>query len=278
MEMAVRDINVSVRTEAIRVLVALDLSGDLNDADEGKKLALGCLLFDRDVRIRKAIAVLVKNWCDEDVSELEKEIAEEEQQLQQGPTTSNKGKRSVVKKTRKAPNRRGRDLAEDDVQEEESDADMQSDEDAAEEERAGDAESRYVEIKVLIQTILSFSDRLSVSEPEPTQGAPQGTQTQVQKDRTFYMALRNTVVPTGAHASTAAETLSGTDWSIIQDWKVMVEFLAMDHATNRDDGKRWALSQEEERFFMDFVTVILQGAAESKKVGQYMPAPLPFCS
>ena len=272
MEMAVRDVSIPVRVEAIKVLISLDASGFLSDEDEDKREGLGCLLFDRDIKVRKAISGLLKNWYDERVTDMKAQVAEERER-QPGATTGAKGKaaaKEVVK--RKAPAKRGR-RDEDEEQDQEGDEDQanDSDEELSEEEPAdiSDLEDRFVELKVLASMILGFSTRLQRStESQGSQGEITGTQTQqAQKahDQQVLAALASVTTARDTHATVAAETFWNTDLEAIHDWSSMIEYLAIDHSTSRDEGKVWALEEEQETFFLDMLAVVVAKAVTGGK-------------
>lgn len=271
MEMAVRDISVPVRVEAIKVLISLDTSGFLSDEDEEKREGLGCLLFDRDPKVRKAVSGLVRSWYDERVEDLKAQVVEErEREAPAGPAKQ----KAAKKPKRKAPKKRN---ADDDEAEAEAEAVDDSGEDEAEDDATDNAnrEERFIEMKVLASMLMGFSSRLERSSNVPDSQAAPATQTQTQqaqaqRDRQLLAALASVTTPLHTHATVAAETLWNTDLEAVHDWHSMIAFLAVDHSTSKDEGKLWALEPEQETFFLDFATVVVTKAVsgeKSKKVG-----------
>ena len=272
MEMAVRDVSIPVRVEAIKVLISLDASGFLSDEDEDKREGLGCLLFDRDIKVRKAISGLLKNWYDERVTDMKAQVVEERERQPAGAAGA-KGK-AVAKKAakRKPPTKRGR-RDEDEEQDEEGGEGVAYDSDGelSEDEPAdiSDLEDRFVELKVLATMILGFSTRLQRStDPQGSQGEIGGTQTQQSQkahDQQVLAALASVTTARDTHATVAAETFWNTDLEAIHDWSSMIEYLAIDHSTSRDEGKVWALEEEQETFFLDMLAVVVAKAVTGGK-------------
>jgi hypothetical protein len=274
MEMAVRDICVPVRVEAIKVLISLDASGFLSDEDEERRESLGCLLFDREPKIRKAVSGLVRNWYNERTEDLKALAAEEhERNAPQGAAAKTK----VPKKPkRKAPKKRNVDAEEDEdeaIEDEDGEPEDEAAEDDAEAEAdvEDDREQRFIEMKVLASMLMGFSSRLErPTDLQDSQLAAPATQTQTQqkqaqRDRELLAALASVTTPLHTHATVAAETFWNTDIQAVHDWESMIAFLAVDHSTSKDEGKLWALEPEQETFFLDFATVVVTKAVSGEK-------------
>ena len=273
MEMAVRDISVPVRVEAIKVLISLDASGFLSDEDEEEREGLGCLLFDRDPKVRKAISGLLRNWYNERTEELKAQVAEEQER---NAPEGSAAKKKNVKKTpkRKPPKKRNVDEMDDvEGENDEPAEDEDEDEDGIEGTATdhADCEERFIEMKVLASMLMGFSSRLERSSvPQDSQISAPGTQTQTQqaqaqRDRQLLAALASVTTPLHTHATVAAETFWNTDLQSVHDWRSMIAFLAVDHSTSKDEGKLWALEPEQETFFLDFATVVVTKAVSGEK-------------
>lgn len=81
-EMAARDIDSRVRSQAVRVLCALEELGKLEDENPEKRQQAAALIFDREPKIRRAIAPLIKSLLETrnaELSEGQSLSAEEEQ-------------------------------------------------------------------------------------------------------------------------------------------------------------------------------------------------------
>ncbi|WVF68116.1 hypothetical protein IAT40_002879 [Kwoniella sp. CBS 6097] len=64
-EMALRDVDLSVRVTAIHVITAIDETGILADEDEGQREKLSRLIFDPEYKIRKAMGKFIFNLWEE---------------------------------------------------------------------------------------------------------------------------------------------------------------------------------------------------------------------
>ncbi|KAL7422630.1 cohesin complex subunit [Cryptotrichosporon argae] len=71
-EMALRDVDTSIRVNALKVITTIDETGVLQDEDEGQETreSVARLLFDVEPRVRRAVAPFVKNLWDERVAKL----------------------------------------------------------------------------------------------------------------------------------------------------------------------------------------------------------------
>ncbi|GHJ88769.1 hypothetical protein NliqN6_5171 [Naganishia liquefaciens] len=69
-DMAIRDIDIRIRIQAIRVLCQLDAAGVLQDEEEEQRYHIACLVFDKEPRIRKAVAGLIKSMWEEQCEEM----------------------------------------------------------------------------------------------------------------------------------------------------------------------------------------------------------------
>lgn len=72
-EMALRDIDLSVRVTALGVVTAIDKSGVLADEDEDQREQVARLVFDREPRIRKAVGSYLHGLWREAVETLDSE-------------------------------------------------------------------------------------------------------------------------------------------------------------------------------------------------------------
>lgn len=83
-EMAARDIDGRVRSQAVRVLCALEELGKLEDENPEKRKQAAALIFDREPKIRKAVAPLIKSLLETrnaELSEGQQVGADEEQYI-----------------------------------------------------------------------------------------------------------------------------------------------------------------------------------------------------
>ena len=69
-DMAIRDIDLRIRIQAIHVLCQLDAAGVLQDEEEEQRYHIACLVFDKEPRIRKAIAGLIRSMWEEQCEEM----------------------------------------------------------------------------------------------------------------------------------------------------------------------------------------------------------------
>lgn len=69
-DLAIRDIDLRIRIQAIHVLCQLDASGVLQDEEEEQRYHIACLVFDKEPRIRKAVAGLIKSMWEEQCEEM----------------------------------------------------------------------------------------------------------------------------------------------------------------------------------------------------------------
>lgn len=277
MEMAVRDLSVPVRVESIRVLTLLDASGFLSDEDEEKREGLGCLMFDKEPKVRKVVAALLKNWYFERVEDMKAQVREERdaqgENRERGKPRKAIQARAARAKRRTRQNREeeeedhdDEDVEGNDEDEDVSDQDMEQ----VEDDDGLEHEGRMVEFKVLASMLVDFSTRLDQSssdlELDGIQSQTQPTDTQSNSTaKSFLAALVSITSPLNTHATVGADLFWNNDVEAARDWEGLVEFLTMDHSTSKEEGKRWALEYEEEGFLLDFLTVIVTKALGTDK-------------
>ena len=69
-DMAIRDIDLRIRIQAIHVLCQLDAAGVLQDEEEEQRYHIACLVYDKEPRIRKAVAGLIRSMWEEQCEEM----------------------------------------------------------------------------------------------------------------------------------------------------------------------------------------------------------------
>jgi cohesin complex subunit SA-1/2 len=70
-EMALRDVDLSVRVNAISVITQIDKTGILADEDEGQRTKVARLVFDAEPRVRRAIGAFMRGLWEEKAQKLQ---------------------------------------------------------------------------------------------------------------------------------------------------------------------------------------------------------------
>lgn len=235
-DMAVRDIDLRIRIQAIHVLCQLDASGVLQDEEEEQRYHMACLVFDREPRIRKAVGGLIRSMWEEQVEEMKSKDESE-------PVAGKKKKRAKQ--------------AEDD--EEDVDELMRE-----REQRIG--------WKTLASLLIQLSNQLSASQQDTqSEDEDTGTASQAQRAREVLSSVSSqSAFSMDTHASIAVDAL----WSeipIVQDAEGLLAFLAADQSVLEKEERPWALDEEEQTFLLKMLVAggrKMIDADKQKRVGR----------
>lgn len=225
--MAVRDIDLRIRIQAIHVLCQLDASGVLQDEEEEQRYHIACLIFDKEPRIRKAVGSLIKSMWEEQVEEMK---------------TKDESEPVVAKKTKKG---RGRPAADNDDETEEQD---ENDEQLTERDHR-------IGWKTLASLLMQLSNQLSASQRDEMTdltGSAEDThttQSQVQRAREVLSSVSQFTSAMDTHASIAVEAL-WNEIPLVQDCETLLSFVAADQSVLEKEERPWALDDDEQTFLL----------------------------
>lgn len=218
-DMAVRDIDLRIRIQAIHVLCQLDASGVLQDEEEEQRYHMACLVFDREPRIRKAVAGLIRSMWEEQVEEMKTKDESE----------------PVVAGGKKKKSRAARQADED---EQDADADEWMHE-----------RDQRIGWKTLASLLIQLSNQLSASQQE-TQLDDTTTASQAQRAREILSSVSSqSAFSMDTHASIAVDAL-WAEIPVVQDAEHLLAFLAADQSVLEKEERPWALDEDEQTFLL----------------------------
>lgn len=239
--MAVRDIDLRIRIQAIHVLCQLDASGVLQDEEEEQRYHMACLVFDREPRIRKAVGGLIRSMWEEQVEEMKSKDESE-------PVVAAGKKKKRAKQ------------AEED---EEDDAD----------ELMREREQR-IGWKTLASLLIQLSNQLSASQQDTQpEDDDMGTASQAQRAREILSSVSSqSAFSMDTHASIAVDAL-WTEIPIVQDAEELLAFLAADQSVLEKEERPWALDEEEQTFLLKMLVAGGRKMIDADKHKRVGPSP-----
>jgi cohesin complex subunit SA-1/2 len=265
MEMATRDIDTGIRVSAVQVLCAMDKIGLLSDDEDDRREKLGWLIYDKEARIRKAVASFVRSMWQDEVDEL-KERAKE-----RGHKAKNVGGQRRANKKQKGKKKAAPTAEKDDSELSNLDEDEELDVGL---EGNDDLKEHFVGLKALASLLGRFSDQLSQSDKAKPKDSilednDEGMEDVATKRAKELLASIKTVTSDAEkHAWVAVDAL----WNEVhplQDWEKLVKYLSIDHTSSDITDEVWALEEEEETFMIEAMLAVLrktEDVAKGKKV------------
>lgn len=235
-DMAVRDIDLRIRIQAIHVLCQLDASGVLQDEEEEQRYHMACLVFDREPRIRKAVAGLIRSMWEEQVEEVKSKDESE-------PVAGKKKKRA-----------------------------KQAEDEAEDVEELSREREQRIGWKTLSALLIQLSNQLSASQQGIQPEDEEGTASQAQRAREVLSSVSSqSAFSMDTHASIAVDAL----WSeipVVQDAKGLLAFLVADQSVLEKEERPWALEEEEQTFLLKMLVAggrKMIDADKHKRVGPF---------
>ncbi len=258
MEMAARDIDTAIRVYAVHVLSAMDRIGLLADMardEDDRRDRMGWLVYDREVKVRRAVAGFVKGlWADE------VEVIKEQAMDRQGGGRQ-RGRKGRAGKGKKQANGRA---AHDDADASDLDEPMAGSE---------TAEEQYMGLKALVTMLCRYSKGFAEVDANKQGETPaDGEESQdvrARQSRELLLSMRTASLAQQNHAWVAVDAL-WAELPLLQDWQVLIKYLSLDHTSKDVQDQAWGLEESEETFAIEILLSVLRkidDLIKGKKVG-----------
>ncbi len=254
--MATRDVDTSIRVNAVQVLSAMEKAKLLSDDDEDRREKLGWLVYDREAKIRKAVSGMVKSIWQDEVEELKTQA--KNAQRSKKSLANGRGKKG-----------KGRNAAAQDPELEKLDGDLVVDHEGDEEIR-----DQFIGLKALATVLTDFSQQISQTGKPANQNdiIVDGEDSAVRKTNELLASISAAASDSHKHAWVAVEAL-WNEISLLQGWEILVKFLSVDHTSGDTQQEVWALKEDEETFMIQALLAVLhktEDPGKGKKVGSFV--------